>query len=267
LASLGIVSGTSAVFGAISGTTGTFSSTVSGSSFTGAGTGLTGTAGSLSIGGNAATATNAVTVTTTVASGATGTTQAVTTNNTTIATTAFVRSIIPAGVILMWSGSIASIPSGWVLCNGSSGTPDLRDRFIVGAGSTYAVNATGGSAAVTPAGSVSGSIGGTAITEAQMPKHFHRTWGPPPVYTGGTVPGVDSPGTSYPGRGVFNGGTPDDGATDYGTWSVGGDATSGSTSTGTGAASTHTHSLSVSFTGSSQTNLPPYYALAYIMKT
>jgi hypothetical protein len=49
-----------------------------------------------------------------------------------------------SGMILLWSGSVASIPSGWVLCNGSSGTPDLRDRFIVGAGSTYAVNATGG---------------------------------------------------------------------------------------------------------------------------
>jgi hypothetical protein len=38
-----------------------------------------------------------------------------------------------AGMIMMWSGTIATIPSGWLLCNGSSGTPDLRDRFIVGA--------------------------------------------------------------------------------------------------------------------------------------
>lgn len=40
---------------------------------------------------------------------------------------------VPAGVIVMWSGTIATIPTGWVLCNGSNGTPDLRDRFIVGA--------------------------------------------------------------------------------------------------------------------------------------
>jgi hypothetical protein len=53
---------------------------------------------------------------------------------------------IPAGGIFLWSGSIGSIPAGYVLCNGSNGTPDLRDRFVVGAGSTYAVNATGGSA-------------------------------------------------------------------------------------------------------------------------
>jgi len=55
----------------------------------------------------------------------------------------------PAGGIIMWNGSVGSIPSGWVLCNGSNGTPDLRDRFVVGAGSTYAVGATGGSADTT----------------------------------------------------------------------------------------------------------------------
>lgn len=50
----------------------------------------------------------------------------------------------PSGSILLWYGSIASIPAGYVLCNGANGTPDLRDRFIVGAGSTYAVGANGG---------------------------------------------------------------------------------------------------------------------------
>jgi microcystin-dependent protein len=53
-------------------------------------------------------------------------------------------SPIPTGVIVMWSGSIVSIPSGWALCDGSGGRPDLRDRFIAGAGSTYSVGATGG---------------------------------------------------------------------------------------------------------------------------
>lgn len=55
-------------------------------------------------------------------------------------------AFLPAGMITLWSGSIASIPAGWALCNGASGTPDLRDRFVVGAGSTYAVGATGGAA-------------------------------------------------------------------------------------------------------------------------
>jgi len=44
----------------------------------------------------------------------------------------------------MWYGAIGNIPSGWVLCNGANGTPDLRNKFIVGAGDTYAVDETGG---------------------------------------------------------------------------------------------------------------------------
>lgn len=102
---------------------------------------------SINISGNAATASNA-------------TTQAVTSNDTSIATTAFVRSIVPAGVILMWSGSIASIPSGWALCNGTGGTPDLRDRFVIGAGGSYAVGVTGGAAT-------------TTLSTANLPSHTH----------------------------------------------------------------------------------------------
>lgn len=56
------------------------------------------------------------------------------------------NTAMPSGGIILWSGSIVSIPSGWYLCNGSNSTPDLRDRFVVGAGTTYAVGATGGAA-------------------------------------------------------------------------------------------------------------------------
>jgi len=48
------------------------------------------------------------------------------------------------GIIVMWSGAIADIPSGWALCDGSLGTPDLRNRFVIGAGTTYNPNDTGG---------------------------------------------------------------------------------------------------------------------------
>ena len=51
---------------------------------------------------------------------------------------------VPSGAIMMWSGSIGSIPSGYVLCNGSNGTTDLRDHFIVAAGNSYSVGANGG---------------------------------------------------------------------------------------------------------------------------
>jgi hypothetical protein len=166
-------------------------------------------------------------------------------------------STFASGMILLWSGSVASIPTGWVLCDGTNSTPDLRDRFIVGAGSTYAVNATGGSATLTPAGSI--SVAGTALTEAQMPKHFHSLRGPNGPFTS-TVPSATASGS-----GNYGGGTPDDGTIGYGTNSVGGNAASGSSGTGTSNGDTHTHSAT--FTGSSGSSLPPYYALAYIMKT
>ena len=53
---------------------------------------------------------------------------------------------IPSGCILLWSGSTGSIPSGFLLCDGTNGTPDLRNSFIVGAGNSYTVGQTGGSA-------------------------------------------------------------------------------------------------------------------------
>lgn len=56
--------------------------------------------------------------------------------------------VVPIGGIILWYGSIASIPTGWQLCNGTNGTPDLRDQFVVGAGTTYSVGDTGGSATV-----------------------------------------------------------------------------------------------------------------------
>jgi hypothetical protein len=64
---------------------------------------------------------------------------------------------IPAGGIIMWSGSIGAIPTGYYLCDGQNGTPDLRDRFVVGAGNTYAVGNTGGFTAA------STSSGGTYL--------------------------------------------------------------------------------------------------------
>jgi hypothetical protein len=54
------------------------------------------------------------------------------------------NDMIPIGGIIQWSGSILSIPSNFQLCDGTNGTPDLRDKFIVGAGSTYAVDDAGG---------------------------------------------------------------------------------------------------------------------------
>ena len=160
-----------------------------------------------------------------------------------------------AGMIMLWSGASNAIPSGWLLCDGTNSTPDLRNRFVVGAGSTYAVGDTGGSA--TSTGTIAGTVGGTALTEAQMPKHFHRMVGP---FGTTMTQGTES------AFGNYGGGTPDDTAFAYNTWSVGGDAASGGTGTGTSNGDSHTHSFSGSFTGSTNGNLPPYYSLCYIMK-
>lgn len=66
----------------------------------------------------------------------------------------------PVGTIVIWSGTADNIPTGWQLCDGTNDTPDLRDKFVLGAGNKYDVGATGGSEEVT-------------LTIAQMPSHQH----------------------------------------------------------------------------------------------
>jgi hypothetical protein len=137
---------------------------------------------------------------------------------------------IPAGLISMWSGSIASIPGGWALCDGANGTPDLRDRFLVGAGGLYNVGATGGSKdAIVVAHAHTGT---TASAGAHTHTYVEPTFGQHPTGSG-----------SFEQRGANTNGT-------------------------TGSAGAHTHALNIDSAGSSgaDANLPPYYALAYIMK-
>jgi hypothetical protein len=137
---------------------------------------------------------------------------------------------IPAGGIFLWSGSIGSIPAGYALCNGSNGTPDLRDRFVVGAGSTYAVNATGGSAD-------SVVVSHTHAATVTDPEHFHST-------TPGNATNVA-------------GGTET-------LWA--GDGASGTNNSGSKATGISVTNASAGVSGTNA-NLPPYYALCYIMKT
>ena len=134
---------------------------------------------------------------------------------------------VPQGGIIIWSGSQASIPTGWLLCNGSSGTPDLRDRFVVGAGSSYAVAATGGSANAIV-------VSHTHTATVTDPGHAHSL----PLYDPGS--------TGSAGSGLVGNGS------GYQT-----------------GANTTSITVTNSTTGSSGTNanLPPYYALCYIMKS
>lgn len=143
---------------------------------------------------------------------------------------------IPSGLISMWSGTIATIPGGWLLCNGSSGTPDLRNRFIIGA-----FQDTSGVAYTTITGADT-QTGGTKDAIVVSHTHTATVTDPGHRHTVGISPIPDS-GSGSPNR-----------MTD-----------SGSTNT-----STVTTGITVanSTEGSSGTNqnLPPYYALAFIMK-
>jgi hypothetical protein len=142
---------------------------------------------------------------------------------------------IPAGMIAMWSGSIGSIPSGWYLCDGSNGTPDLRDRFIVGAGNTYAVNGNGGASTVT-------------LVTANMPAHTHTATVTDPTHTHAFTASVSNFGPRGGAGSEYWGGSP-----------------SGST---TSAASTGITVSNASVgSGTSFSVLNPYYALAFIQKS
>ncbi len=172
---------------------------------------------------------------------------------------------VPSGGIIMWSGSIASIPSGWVLCDGSNGTPNLTDRFIVGAGGSYSPDDTGGSAdAVVVSHSHTGSTGSAGShshTVYSAGSHQH-TQGEAQgsAYGSGYYPYGRNTSTTRAG---FTWGNYD--STSYSVYT----SSEGSHSHSMSTAPNHSHSLSISSTGESGTNknLPPYYALAYIMKT
>lgn len=89
-----------------------------------------------------------------------------------------------AGIITMWSGAENAVPTGWALCDGTNGTPNLRDKFVVSSGPTRPVGSTGGANSQTVtsvaggAHSHGGATAGHAITEAQMPFHSHGVFDP-----------------------------------------------------------------------------------------
>ena len=145
-----------------------------------------------------------------------------------------VSATVPSGLIAIWSGSLGSIPSGWVLCNGANGTPDLRNSFILGAGSTYAVGTTGGSADAIV-------VSHTHTATVTDPSHSHSS----NAGVHGDLGQESGPFSSYAGYGRI---APSQATIDAATTGI----TVANSTTG------------VSGTGA---NLPPYYALAFVMKT
>lgn len=140
----------------------------------------------------------------------------------------------PAGIIGMWSGTVASIPAGWALCDGQAGRQDLRNRFVVGAGNSYAVNNTGGN------------------KDSIVVSHTHTGTVASHTHTGvlKTVSGANTPR--------------------FGQNSVPSNQHShitGYTLGNTGAAAPTTVTVAADGSSGTNANLPPYYALCYIQKS
>lgn len=186
--------------------------------------------------------------------------------------------VVPTGMIAMWSGSIANIPAGWALCNGTNGTPNLQNRFVVGAGDTYAVGTIGGVNAVT-------------LDETQIPSHTHtigangghshtastnttgshshsgstNTTGNHRHYQLGNGTGRGGVGTNNKDMVLYNGGNTGYAGNHSHSLSINSGGSHSHTVT-VNSVGDHTHSITSTGGGLSHENRPPYYALAYIMK-
>jgi hypothetical protein len=172
------------------------------------------------------------------------------------------NDFFPSGGIIIWSGAANAIPSGWFLCDGANSTPDLRDRFVVGAGSTYAVGATGGQNTIT-----------------SVPAHTHGTGNLVTSNTGGHSHSGSTSNTGAHSHNITkstgtnnaaftnraNNASANTSTAEQATSTDG--AHSHNFSTNTDGAHSHTISGSTASTGNASVDIrPPYYALCYIMK-
>lgn len=166
---------------------------------------------------------------------------------------ASLQGSFPIGMIVLWSGSIVSIPSGWALCDGTGSTPDLRDRFVVGAGTTFNPGDTGGSDSVSLAHT---HDVGSLVNSAES-AHTHAS-GSLSTDTDATTPSA----TTTVDQDLAGATVAVASATH--THSHSHSVTGGST----GGGSSHTHTLSGASASALTTadNKPLYYSLAFIMK-
>lgn len=173
--------------------------------------------------------------------------------------------IEPVGTIKLWNGTIETIPDGWHLCDGSNGTPNFTNKFLMGVNTNANHGATGGASTHTHAVTINSAgahthditVNGTALTEAQIPSHKHGN------------------GVTDAGSAMFNHGTLAANPTTADSIdnnSAPGTVEGYTTSTGGGAA--HSHTASSASNGShthsndvaTSSNLPPYVGVLFIMK-
>ena len=156
---------------------------------------------------------------------------------------------IPSGIIVAWSGSSDNVPEGWHICDGTEGTPDLQGKFILGSSSSHEVGSSGGEET-------------HKLTADEMPSHTHS------VNTSNLSIGS---GGAHTHKLYADSGTSTSTRHDIVSGVGNGNAYFG-LNPFTGTDGTHTHTISGSMsnenTGGDQAhnNMPPYYALCYIMK-
>ena len=192
--------------------------------------------------------TNDAVTATQIAAGAVGTTE-IAANAVTTAEINFQNALVPVGGIIMWTGT--TIPTGWALCNGAPGsdTPDLTNRFIVGAAN---VSKTGTTSQVGSSPYDPGDVGGSA--DATLVSHTHTVTSTSAANGGFFKSFFVSIGriAQFP---------PFDAINSFAQGSVNGDFSD------TGVSSVGRGSLDSAGSPATNANLPPYYALAFIMRT
>lgn len=177
---------------------------------------------------------------------------------------------VPIGGIIMWSGTVASIPANWHLCDGNAGTPDLRAKFILGSdgdAGTYPPNATGGALVTDSQGAHNhgGSSASYVLLPADIPAHNHTASVIDPGHvhgfpiTGGVLRALDN---NAGGAGLGSGGN------NTVLISATSSATSGISVTvaNTGGNGGHAHGISSDGAHTHAVPLQPYYALAFIKR-
>ncbi len=178
---------------------------------------------------------------------------------------AALSALVPVGAIIMWAGPVALIPDGWKLCDGTNGTPDLSEKFILGQSDAFPVGSSGGTdthahgLAIGDSGAHTHpiSVAGHALTEAEIPAHRHANGvvdNVDTLYNHGALAANPTTAGSIEGNGAT-------GTREGYTTTVGGGNPHTHTAT-SDAAGLHTHTGAIG----NSTFLPPYYALCFIMK-